>query len=361
MKSSIRLSAVYAALIFAGFIVSGCHANGVTTKKAEAKPTAPAPLDLTKGNPDELGVIPILEYHELGSRAKAGPYEFPLSGFRRDMERLYKLGYRPVSLHDYVSGHMNVPAGKTPVVITFDDALRGQVDFDAQGNLDPNCAAGILVEMSKLHKDWTACGTFFVLPIKGSEEFFYQKNFSKQKLEWLINNGFEVGNHTRHHLPGIQHWPDSRVMAEFADGAALINKYIPGYAVDTLALPFGKYPKNLATVVQGTSGGVTYHNVCALLAGAGPAPSPASIKFKQYKIPRMIPGTRLMTIGWWLDYLEKHKDQKYISDGDPNTITVHEADKAKVNIARVKKNGLFFRTYVPGKPAVSTKAAKAPK
>jgi hypothetical protein len=225
--------------------------------------------------------------------------------------------------------------------------LRGQVDFDGPNQVSPDCAAGVLLELHKQHPDWAAKAVFFVLPMRGNETYFYQKEYSQQKLQWLVQNGFEVGNHTLHHLPGMNHWPDARAEAEIAGGAALISKYLPGYPVDTLALPFGVYPKNQKLVIEGAANGTTYHDVCAMLAGAGPAPSPASTKFKPYRIPRIIPGTKLMEIGWWLDYLEKHKAQKYVSDGDPNTITVHEADKPKVLAARLTKNELFFRTYVP--------------
>ncbi len=351
-----RLSSLLVVAAALAVIVTGCTHKANLDKTVEAKPKAPRPLDLAKFQPNELGEVPILEYHELGS-GKHGPYEFPLQGFKKDMWRLYRLGYRPVSLHEYVSGHIDLPAGLSPVVITFDDALRGQVDFDATGQLDPNCAAGALIEMHKQHPDWPVKAVFFVLPMRGNEVMFYQKEFTQKKLQWLVQQGFEVGNHTLHHLPGMNHWPDARAMAEFAGGQALINKYLPGYPVDTLALPFGIYPKNQKLVIAGQSAGVSYHNVCAMLAGAGPAPSPGSTKFKPYRIPRIIPGTKLMEIGWWLDYLEKHKGLKYVSDGDPYTVTVHEADKAKVQMARLTKNDLFFRSYVPS--AVAPPAASS--
>ena len=347
MKSISPVTLVTSLLMLLALLVVGC-ANRTTMKPVEAKPTGPLPLDLSKGNPNELGLVPILEYHELTQTgAHAGGYKYPLEGFRKDMERLYHLGYRPVGLTDFVTGHMDVPAGLSPVVITFDDALRGQLDFDSAGQVSPNCAVGVLEAMHAAHKDWPLKATFFVLPMMGTETYFYQKEYSQQKLQWLASNGFELGNHTVHHLPGMRSFPDNRVQAEFAGGAALIDKYVPGYNVDTLALPFGVYPKNIQLVVSGASNGLTYHNICALKAGAGPALPPASKKFKPYLIPRMIPGNGLMEINWWLTYLEKHKGSLYISDGDLNTVTVPKADAGQVMMARLKKNGLNFRTYKP--------------
>ena len=142
-----------------------------TIKAVEAK--SPLPLELSKGNPNEVGVVPILEYHELTTgSAKGGGYKYPIDGFRKDIERLYKLGYRPVSLHDFVTGRMDVPAGLSPVVITFDDALRGQLDYDESGNIKPDCAIGVLEAMHAKHADWPLKATFFIIPMKGSETFF---------------------------------------------------------------------------------------------------------------------------------------------------------------------------------------------
>ncbi|MDR3710785.1 MAG: polysaccharide deacetylase family protein [Capsulimonadaceae bacterium] len=332
---------------FAVLLILGCGHHRISGS-AHAEPLKPLPLDLSKGNPNELGVVPILEYHELTvAKGTHGGYKFPLAKFRADMERLYKLGYRPISLHDFVTGHIDVPAGLSPVVITFDDALRGQVDFDQQGNISPNCAAGVLVDMHRRHPEWAQRAIFFVLPMKGSEVFFYQKEYSQQKLKWLVDNGFEIGNHTLHHLPGMRHWGDARVVSEIAGATALIGKYLPGYPVDTIALPFGVFPRNTKLVISGAANGVAYKHICALKAGAGPALPPSSKKFQAYAIPRMIPGNGQFEIGWWLTYLERHKAEKYVSDGDANTVTVAATQAKYASIERIKKNKLFFRTYQP--------------
>lgn len=349
--------ALFVALSF--MLGVGCGHRPAGHATAHAAPLAMRPLDLSKGNPNELGVVPILEYHELTTKPGGrGAYKFPLAKFKADMYRLYKSGYRPVSLHDFVSGRIDIPAGLSPVVITFDDALRGQVDFDDQGNISPSCAAGVLLAMHKQHPDWAAKAIFFVLPMKGTQEYFYQKEYSQQKLKWLVDNGFEIGNHTLNHLPGMHGWADERVQAEIAGGSALINKDLPGYNIDTIALPFGVFPKNMKLVQAGSSGGVSYKFICALKAGAGPALPPAAMKFNAYQIPRMIPGNGHMEIGWWLTYLDRHKAQRYISDGDPNTITVPVKMAKSVRMAWITKNKLFFRTYTPVPAVVKPKPTK---
>ena len=51
----------------------------------------------------------------------------------------------------------------SPVILTFDDALRGQFNYTADGKIDPDCAVGILDDFHAQHPDWPLKGTFFVL------------------------------------------------------------------------------------------------------------------------------------------------------------------------------------------------------
>jgi len=146
-------------------------------------------------------------------------------------------------------------------------------------------------------------------------------------------------------LRGIKSWPDAKVEAEFAQAAALIDSNVPGYDVDTLALPYGVFPKNQSLVISGKSGGVSYHNICALLAGAGPAPSPISKRFNPYRLQRIIPGSQKFALQFWLDYLAKHPIKRYISDGDPNTFTFPAILAPEVDPDRLKATGCLERTY----------------
>ncbi len=246
-----------------------------------------------------------------------------------------------------MQGKIDCPAGTSPVVLTFDDALRGQFHYTADGKIDPDCAVGILDAFHAQHPDWPLKGTFFVLTDEDPKmpPPFYQANLGQGKMEYLVKEGFEIGNHTVHHWAGIRHWPAARVEAEFAGAVTGIHKYLPGYDVDTLALPFGVYPKDLKLVISGRSGGVPYHNICALLAGAGPAPSPMAKEFKPYRLPRIIPGNERFALRYWMDFLESHKADKYVSDGDPNTYTVNIVAKGQLDAARVQKGHYFLRTY----------------
>ena len=354
-----------AALLFLALTVPGCRVFHPAAKVAAApKPIVPAkplPLNLAAVQPNEAGVVPILEYHDLVKGTKVTGYQYPADAFRKDITWLYAHNYRPISLSDYANGRIDCPPGMSPVILTFDDALRGQFFYLPDGKVSPDCAVGILEAFHAQHADWPLKGTFFVLT-DGDPKLppaFYQKASSQAKMEALVKDGFEIGNHTIHHKLGIRHWPDSQVEAEFAGAVVNIHKLLPGYNVQTLALPYGVYPRNQKLVISGQSSGQTYHNICALLAGAGPAPSPLAAEFKPYRLPRIIPGNEKFALRYWMDYLQANKEEKYVSDGDPNTFTVSLAEKGSLNAARLAKAHLFLRTY-SGTQIVSDGAAPAP-
>src|SRR5689334_1757587 len=94
----------------------------VKPKKVEKPAFATITLSVPKGTlpPNEVGVIPILEYHEISSKEKWMMRSIP--NFRHDLERLYKEGYRPISMKEYLDNRIDLPAGMSPVLLTFDDA-----------------------------------------------------------------------------------------------------------------------------------------------------------------------------------------------------------------------------------------------
>src|SRR5437879_4590446 len=77
--------------------------------------------------PNELGRVMILEYHKI-DYPEARWTRTP-ENFRHDLETLYARGYRLISLGDLIDGRIAVPAGTTPVVLTFDDSSPGQFRY----------------------------------------------------------------------------------------------------------------------------------------------------------------------------------------------------------------------------------------
>lgn len=87
---------------------------------------------------NELGQVMVLMYHLIGY--EESQYNRTPEEFRQDIATLKAAGYYPVNLRDLASGNIEVPAGKSPVAITFDDSSGGQYRVMADGRVDPDCA-----------------------------------------------------------------------------------------------------------------------------------------------------------------------------------------------------------------------------
>ena len=102
-------------------------ASTLPQASASAAPTAThgpvvAPASV---HADELGAVPVLMYHQLVASPK-GDYDQTPAQFRTELEQLYTHGYRTVTAADLVAGRIDIPAGKHPMVLTFDDSTVSQ-------------------------------------------------------------------------------------------------------------------------------------------------------------------------------------------------------------------------------------------
>ena len=314
-------------------------APGVKADRAN-KPAAPALTteELTRLGVNEMGQFPILEYHDI----KAGRTKLFRSprAFRRDLERLYAENYRPISFQDYLDNHINVPAGMTPVILTFDDARESQFRYRKDGSLDPDCAIGILQEFARTHPDFPVKATFFVL----TEWGFGNHRQTAQKFQALRAMGCDLQNHTyNHHYFG--HMEDGAIVREIAQGKQSVEQMVPGAVVNILALPGGQHPrsKHEDILKTGESGGIHYANRAVIDAWGGPAYAPISRKFNPFRIPRIEPIEDGDGLTHWLDYLKAHPKTRYISDGDSNTIALPR--KQANAIAQERLHGNTLRTY----------------
>lgn len=333
-------------ILLAISVVTGCTGstppdNPPVTQNPTPDPPAPPPPspgepDETTGlRPNEAGRILILEYHEVGDRE--ADWERHYDNFRKDLERLYKAGYRTVPLQDVLNRRINLPRGTSPVVITFDDADAGQFRYviqDGQPVIDPNCAVGILEAFAREHPDFGKAATFYTYVVAAP---FRQKDYVADKLRFLAENGYEIGNHTYGHSNLSKLTPEG-IQAELAKQVKAVQAAVPGYQVASLALPYGGYPSDRSFLLDGTFDGIAYHNAGVLLVGAEPAPSPFSTGFKSLAIPRV--QARDSELDKWLPYLESHPLDRYVSDGNPDTVTVPDLraeriDKATLGAAQL--------------------------
>ena len=295
---------------------------------------APAPQSGPR-TPNELGRFPIVEWHQVVE--KDGTYKVSRERFRAELTELHRRGYVPVNLSEILDKRFNVPAGKTPVLFTFDDASPSQFRYlERNGQLvvDPSSAVGILLDFIKAHPDWTPKGLFCMLPAaEAGHAFFGEKGIQGQKSEWrhkkvqfLHAQGFELCNHTLWHAK-LSKYSDAVVQEQLARGVMAIDSAVPGYQVRGLALPYSLWPKNRALTRKGSwydkkgKREVRYAHEAVFEVAGGPARSPYDPQFNPLALPR-VPlqgGTNLTTT---LNEMDKpgSKWARFVSDGNPKVV-----------------------------------------
>ena len=284
---------------------------------------------------NELGRIMILEYHKIDYPEER--WTRTPENFRRDLETLYARGYRLQSLTALLEGRVTVPAGTTPVVLTFDDSSPGQfryVEHNGALEIDPKCAVGVLEAFIKENPDFGRAATFFVLPAADPpNRFFNQPDYVTRKLRWLVENGYELGNHTLWHA-NLGKYDEPVVRTQLADAQLWVQKHVPDYKLRTLALPHGVYPRDVAWAVNGSAKGTTYHHEAILMVAGGAAPSPFSAKFDPMRLPRIQVLER--DLNEWLTHFDKSPDDRFVSDGDPTTVTIPAARRDRLRASLPK-------------------------
>lgn len=297
----------------------------------------PVPASVYQQNKvNELGNVPVMMYHSIyniknsdtkytGGNVDKDGYNRTAEAFRNDLEMYYAKGYRMIRLIDYINGNINVEMGKSPIVLTFDD---GNVDsikvegLDKDGNLiiDPNCVVGILESFKKKYPDFNVTASFF--PIGGT---FHQPKYDDKILKWLVDHGYDIGNHTKNHL-NLSYVDAAKAQEEVGYVYQFFDKYIPNKYIHVVALPYGTpYSKNHVNfqyVLKGNYNGYNYETVSTLRVGWDSNASPFSKLFDKVYIKRIRAwdnNGKDFDIQMVFKALEK---KRYISDGDANTIVI---------------------------------------
>lgn len=293
---------------------------------------------------NELGKVPIMMYHGIrektssstgtvGGNVDKDGYNRTPEAFRKDLEFYYEKGYRMIRLDDYINGKVDVEYGKSPIILTFDDGNEDNIKvtgLDENDNIiiDKNSAVGILEEFKKKHPDANVTATFFV-----NGGIFNQSEYNEKILKWMVDNGYDIGNHTQTHLD-IKKSSSDRVQKEIAYVYDKLEELIPGKYVKIIALPFGSpYTKthdNFKYVLSTTYNNKTYDTEAALRVGWEPEVSCFDKGFDKTFLKRCRAydnNGKEFDIEMVFTNLEKNR---YISDGDSNTITIKESNKDKL-------------------------------
>lgn len=287
-------------------------------------------------NPNEIGEIMILMYHGIGEDEST--WQRTPDNLRRDLEYMYQNGYRMISLNDYAKGIIKTKAGYTPIILTFDDGRQNNFNIirnaDGEIEIDPNCAVGILEEFRKKYPDFDVTASFFL-----TSNIFGQEEYKEYKLKYLVENGYDIGNHTKSHNEMAKQ--DGKVIqTELGFINNTILSYLPDYTVETVALPTGSNPRPEYEkyVLEGEHDGIKYKNIAVLDVGWRPAYSPFDTMNNFLSLYR-ITASEINVGGCGIyDYFKQFEDnkrEKFISDGNPDVVTIPKRHEKYINMDMV--------------------------
>jgi len=317
-----------------------------TVDETEGKVDALVPsdeivIDYQEVRPNEAGRVMVIMYHSLGE--KESYYVSTPDILRKNLQDLYDRDYFLVSLKDFVNNSMDVPAGKTPVILTFDDGHRTNfniIEESGELTIDPDSAVGIIDNFYNEHPDFGRAATFFL----NSNISFSQIEHKTFKLNYLIENGYDLGSHSYGH-EDLTALDGKGIQKTLGKNVQSIESVLEDYTVNTLALPFGKRPKEPSLekyVFEGVYEDETYEFIAVLNVGWNPTFAPIHKDFNYKSINRVQSGSGDFQLNYWIDYFDENPDKKYISDGVMEQISVPKILEEKIDISTIGKKELII-------------------
>lgn len=292
----------------------------------------PVEIDYQAVKPNEVGHIMVIMYHGIIDNY---PYHVTEEQFLEDLTYMYENGYRPISMRDYLDNNITVEAGMTPIVLTFDDGLSSTFSLtEENGKLVPakGTAVEIMERFAKEHPDFGKGATFYI----NGGKIFEGAGTVEERLNWLVDNGYGLGNHTETHKHLGKSSVTSRViMSEIGKVDKIIKEAVPNYVVDSLTYPFGARPKDAlrAFIKEGEYDGGSYNYQAGFREGPSRSYyAPIHTKFDPYNIARAR-GSKGEDGDMWFffKYYENNPGLKYISDGRPDRVAITKNKEDYVN------------------------------
>ncbi|MGP3915292.1 polysaccharide deacetylase family protein [Nonomuraea sp. 10N515B] len=346
---------VTVAIIGLSLLPTGARPHAKPQAGAKPQDTVPAPTLTPVGQPpgivatpefarqvgaNELGKVPVLMYHRLLRKRMASLDRTP-DQLMKELEKLAKRGYVPITAAEFAAGDIHVPAGKFPVVLTFDDGHPSHFALDVNGNPAPDTAVAVIQDVATRYPGFRPVATFWV-----NKEPFGLRDHASQAaaLRWLTEHGYEVANHTWGHA-NLRALKRKRVREQIVRLERLFKK-LGAPSSTTIALPYGALPRDKKAARTGSWDGSRYDFSGVFLAGAEPSLSPYAKNFDRGAIQRIQSNgktgeCRKWCSQYWLDWLDKHPGERYVSDGDPDRISMPEELQGNI----VAKRGLQVIVY----------------
>lgn len=301
--------------------------------------TALEDAELAELGVNEVGRIPVIMWHDIGDEDTR--YGNSMSTFLAQLQELSDRGYRPISAAELATGRIDLPAGLSPVLLTFDDSYKEHMYFAEDGvTPHPDSVVGILQRMEREDPTWRARAVFsFFWPVPFRET---DQDLITAKLRYLVEHGFDLANHTYHH-DNLREMTDAEVEQNLAAAEAeLAARVGDDYRVRVMTLTQGIWPENRELAMRGSANGFTYEHDFALEVGFMPTRSPHHVEFDPMNVMRV--QSYVPEFDLWIDWLDAEPGRRYISDGDPETVAYPEGF-AEVAAPR---DGMRARPYPEG-------------
>ena len=293
---------------------------------------------------NELNSVPILMYHRIygmknsetsytGGNVDKDGYNRTSEAFENDLRSFYQQGYRMMRLTDYVDGYIDVAFGfDAPSELSaHEDADVGDAISDVYGN--QHCSTSLSnddVDDFSFDDDDLADGLIGdeVLDLlfgNGEEE-------DRKVLKWMVDNGYDIGNHTWDHVKLGDRSADE-IEKQVGAMYKKLEDIIPGQYVNIVALPFGS-PENVSkdnpqysTIFEGTYEGFSYTTKASLLCAWTRSYSPFVRDYNPMALRRIRAyDNNGKECDIEMNFKELNEGRRYISDGDPNTIVYPSTD-----------------------------------
>ncbi len=280
--------------------------------------------------PNELGRIPVLMYHAFTqNEAYLDEWTVTTDQFHEHLQWLYDHDFYITPLVDLINNEISVPAGKKPVVLTFDDSSSGQFRLfkNDDGTLtpDPLSAVGVMEAFYADHPDVGRGGLFAINPVN-CFSYDAQEVTCEQRLTWLAEHGYEIANHTWWH-ENLHTVSNEMFLKQVGDTKLWIDERVKvreANLSNVLILPFGEWPRN-DEQIDWLLHGFRYQGQDISIGGivevsGGFSPSPSSGEWNRRSISRI--NTDPESWNYWMGQVETGEATMFVSDGNPGTVTV---------------------------------------
>lgn len=306
------------------------------TPARETQGAALTPEERLLHQPNELAAIPVLEYHVITTdeSKEADPFTRTADHMREDLQWLYDHDFYVITTREFIENRISAPAGKRPVLLSFDDGHASQFRWTDTGDnvrlIDPDTAMGVLEAFFREHPDFGRGGQFAVLSFNCFADGTTLNTIEDcpDKLRWMAANGYELVNHTAGHQDLLD-VTDEEFAFQVGDPILWLNDIVQGDAnlMDVIVMPYGNYPSRDLHPEQREMmrNGFTYegHEIQlrgAFMVGANPTESPSSSEYDPLFIARI--QAYQESLDHWFGTIDDGDILIHVSDGNPETITI---------------------------------------